>query len=163
MDQAQLPRLTEQLRDRGLKATGPRLAVLQLLERQPHHLSVDDVYRQVQAERPHVSVATIYRVLEDLAEHDIVGTLRLGGDRVHYELRSDRHNHAICKDCGHIQDIETVQDCGTACLPDRSAGGFSCDVAEVVFVGLCGSCRNARDERHGSAGEEGRSTGEEEV
>lgn len=151
MDQAQLPRLSEQLRGRGLKATGPRLAVLQLLERLPEHLSVDEVYRKVLDDRPQVSVATIYRVLEDLAERGIIGTLRLGGDRVYYELRSDRHNHAICKDCGRIQDIESVRDCVSACLPDQSGDGFSCDAAEVVFVGFCGSCQTARAKRPGNA------------
>lgn len=130
------------LRDIGLKATRPRMAILKLLRETDHrHFSVDDVYRAVRREHPRVSMATVYRVLEDLAEHRLIGYLRLGTDKTYYERRSDPHRHAICRGCGMIRDVEPVHECLEACIPQESGNGFRFDGTEVIFMGLCAECQ----------------------
>lgn len=130
------------LRQEGLKATRPRLAALKLLRESDHrHFSVEDVYRDVRREHPRVSMATVYRVLEDLAAFKLVGFLRLGTDKTYYERRSDPHRHAICRSCGEIRDVEPVHECLEACVPQASSNGFRFDGTEVIFVGLCSACQ----------------------
>jgi Fur family ferric uptake transcriptional regulator len=130
------------LRDTGLKATRPRIAILRLLrDSDHHHFSVDDVYRAVRKEEPRVSMATVYRVLEDLAERRLVGYLRLGTDKTYYERRADPHRHAICRSCGMIRDVEPVHECLEACISQESGNGFRFDGTEVIFVGLCSACQ----------------------
>jgi Fe2+ or Zn2+ uptake regulation protein len=134
--------LSPVLRDTGLKATRPRMAILKLLRESDHqHFSVDDVYRAVRREHPRVSMATVYRVLEDLAIHRLIGYLRLGTDKTYYERRFDPHRHAICRGCGTIRDVEPVHECLEACIPQESKTGFRFDGTEVIFVGLCGDCQ----------------------
>jgi len=134
--------LSTVLRQTGLKATRPRLAALKLLrESDSRHFSVEDVYREVRREHPRVSMATVYRVLEDLAGFKLVGFLRLGTDKTYYERRSDPHRHAICRGCGQIRDVEPVHECLDACVPAESNNGFRFDGTEVIFVGLCSDCQ----------------------
>ena len=87
-------------------------------------------------------MATVYRVLEELAERGLIGYLRLGADKTYYERRTDTHLHAICRRCGAIQDIEPVRQCIESCAPYRSATGFRYDASEVIFVGLCRDCQD---------------------
>lgn len=141
------------LRQQGLKATRPRLAALKLLRESDHrHFSVEDVYRDVRREHPRVSMATIYRVLEDLAAYKLVGFLRLGTDKTYYERRSDPHRHAICRGCGQIRDVEPVHECLEACVPQESNNGFRFDGTEVIFVGLCATCQARQVPRASHAG-----------
>ena len=130
------------LRQEGLKATRPRLAALKLLRESDHrHFSVEDLYREVRREHPRVSMATVYRVLEDLAAYKLIGFLRIGTDKTYYERRHDPHRHAICRGCGEIRDVEAVHECLEACVPQASSNGFRFDGTEVIFVGLCSACQ----------------------
>lgn len=136
-------RLTDLLRDKGLKATKPRLVTLELMLNTDGHHSVEDIYQTVRRGRPHISMATVYRVLEDLASLKMIGYLRLGADKIYYERRTDPHRHAICRGCGEIRDIEPVRECLEECAPGHSTDGFRYDTTEVIFVGLCSRCQAA--------------------
>jgi len=136
-------RLVSILRDKGLKATKPRLVTLELMLSTDGHHSVEDIYQTVRRGRPHISMATVYRVLEDLASLKMIGFLRLGADKIYYERRTDPHRHAICRGCGEIRDIEPVRECLEECAPQRETEGFRYDTTEVIFVGLCSRCQAA--------------------
>ena len=62
-----------QLKDNGLKVTGPRLKILELFEAQPElHMSAEDVYRRLLDEGVEIGVATIYRVLTQFEQANIL-------------------------------------------------------------------------------------------
>lgn len=133
----------DQLRDKGLKATKQRMAALDLVSRLDGHRGVEQLYNLMRNNgQPRVSMATVYRVLEELADRGLIGYLRLGADKTYYESRTDAHLHAICRRCGTIQDIEPVRQCIESCAPYQSASGFRYDASEVIFVGLCRECQS---------------------
>ena len=148
MEEQTSERLVSILRDKGLKATKPRLVTLELMLDTDGHHSVEDIYQTVRRGRPHISMATVYRVLEDLATLKMIGYLRLGADKIYYERRTDRHRHSICRGCGDIRDIEPVRECLEECAPQQSTDGFRYDTTEVIFVGLCSRCQAAPAAAH---------------
>lgn len=133
---------TELLRERGLRVTAPRLAVLTVVGDQPH-ATADDVLGAVRRELPQLSVQGVYDVLHALTGAGLLRRIEPAGHPARYERRTgDNHHHVVCRSCGSLDDV----DCAVGhapCLTPSSTSGFSVDVAEVTFWGLCPECRSA--------------------
>ncbi len=133
---------TERLRDRGLRVTRPRIAVLSILAR-GGHLRVDEVRRQAIDDLGTVSVQAIYDVLSTLAEAELVRRIEPAGSPTQYEIRvGDNHHHLVCRSCGRVEDV----DCAAgrrACLHPSDDAGFVVEAAEVTYWGLCPRCQAA--------------------
>ncbi|MXW54307.1 MAG: ferric iron uptake transcriptional regulator [Gammaproteobacteria bacterium] len=104
------------LRNAGLKVTMPRLQVLEVLEKaEPHHLSAEDVYRQLLESGESIGLATVYRVLTQFESADIVDRHNFADGRAIYELRTaEHHDHMIDVSTGQVhefvdQEIENLQ------------------------------------------------------
>jgi len=97
---AHAPQQTE-LKRAGLKVTMPRLKVLEVLERaEPHHLSAEDVYKQLLRVDESISITTIYRVLTQFEQSGIVERHNFDDGHAVYELASEVHHD-------HMVDVET--------------------------------------------------------
>ena len=106
-----------QLKDSGLKVTGPRLKILDLFETHAEeHLSAEDVYRILLEEGVEIGVATIYRVLTQFEQAGILQRHHFETGKAVYELdKGDHHDHIVCVKCGevtefHNPEIEALQD-----------------------------------------------------
>ncbi len=133
---------TDLLRDRGLRVTAPRLAVLDALEGHAH-LDADEVLGRVRTTLPGVSVQAVYDVLHALTGAGILRRIEPAGHPARYERRvGDNHHHVVCRGCGAVDDVDCVV--GHApCLVPSSTSGFAVEAAEVTFWGLCPACRQA--------------------
>lgn len=133
---------TASLRGSGLRVTAPRLAAMAVVEEQPH-ATADAVATEVRNRLGTVSKQAIYDVLSALTEAGILRRVAVDGRGGQYEIESgDNHHHMVCRGCGRLEDVPCVV--GEApCLahPDDDHG-FTIDVAEVVFRGLCADCRS---------------------
>lgn len=131
------------LRDRGLRVTAPRLAVLEALT-DHRHVPADAIARAARAHAGTVSTQGIYNVLADLVSAGLVHRIEPAGSAALYEL-SDRglHHHLICRECGHVRDLECEHGT-TDCLQPPKSHGFADLEAEIVFWGTCPACQ-ARD------------------
>ena len=94
----------------GLKVTLPRLKVLEVLENaNPHHLSAEDVYKQLMDSEDSVGLATVYRVLTQFESAGIVSRHNFDDGHSVYELASgEHHDHMVDVDNGKV--IEFVND-----------------------------------------------------
>jgi Fur family ferric uptake transcriptional regulator len=135
----------QSLRDRGLRVTGPRVAVLAALDTESH-LRTEQV---IAAVRTHgeVSSQAVYDVLNVLTASGLVRRIQPRGSVARYELESgDNHHHVVCRDCGGVSDVE----CATGEAPcldlpeTTSLHGFSVDEAEVTWWGRCPACSTTR-------------------
>jgi Fur family peroxide stress response transcriptional regulator len=125
--------LTEALRTRGQRVTLPRLMVHRFVSRAPQHVTADDIHDEL----PSLSFATIYSTLDLLEELGLVRRVStLGGSAV-YDSRTDAHDHAICRICGRMFDLEPSE-IPAAAVPR----GFHAERAQVEVVGVCADCRN---------------------
>lgn len=129
-----------QLRDRGLRVTRQRLAVLDVVAAHPHQ-PAEAVHTAVTEQLPEITVQSVYTVLHDLTAKELVRRFDPPGSPARYETRThDNHHHAICSVCGRIEDVDCVH--GEApCLEAPSGLGMKVDVADVVFRGVCDGCR----------------------
>ncbi|MDN5938725.1 MAG: ferric iron uptake transcriptional regulator [Salinisphaera sp.] len=133
---------TSDLRKAGLKATLPRLKILQVLEsRKEDHLSAEDVYRLLMDEGEDVGLATIYRVLSQFEDAGLVIRHHFEDGHALFELEQGHHDHIVCVKCGRIKeffdkDIEARQ------RKIASENGFDLSKHTLVLYGQCqdGGC-----------------------
>ena len=94
----------------GLKVTLPRLKVLEVLENaEPHHLSAEDVYKNLIDSDDSVGLATVYRVLTQFETAGIVARHNFDDGHSVYELAGDdHHDHMVDVDTGQV--VEFVSD-----------------------------------------------------
>ena len=96
-----------QLKDSGLKVTGPRLKILDLFEEHAEeHLSAEDVYRILLDEGVEIGVATIYRVLTQFEQAGILLRHHFETGKAVYELNEGQHHdHLVCTSCGKVEEF----------------------------------------------------------
>ena len=104
------------LKKAGLKATGPRLKILQLLEESAeHHLAAEDIYRRLIETGEEVGLATVYRVLAQFEDAGLVTRHNFEGGRSVFELdQGGHHDHMVCIETGRViefvnGDVEQLQ------------------------------------------------------
>lgn len=104
------------LKEAGLKATLPRIRILQILEESDQrHLSAEDVYKILLEGKEDVGLATVYRVLTQFESAGLV--IRHNFDSGHsvFELnRGGHHDHMVCLKTGKViefknEEIERLQ------------------------------------------------------
>lgn len=132
------------LRSVGLKATPPRLKILQLLRGGPkRHWSVDEVYRDLAASGDDVGLATVYRVLAQLEQAGIVRRSSFDAGKAVYELDDGpHHDHLVCVRCGQVDEFvdEAIEARQQAVARAR---GFELTEHRLALFGLCAGCRAA--------------------
>ena len=101
------------LRKVGLKVTHPRMRILALLEQntpQPHHLTAEDIYRQLLDCGDEIGLATVYRVLTQFEAAGLVLKHNFEGGQAVYELdRGGHHDHMVDVDSGKIIEFESPE------------------------------------------------------
>ncbi|BFO54989.1 MULTISPECIES: Fur family transcriptional regulator [Comamonadaceae] len=99
---------TDKLKQIGLKATLPRMQVLELFERSAQrHLSAEDIYRQMLAAGTDLGLATVYRVLSQFEQAGLLKKSQLGAGKAVYELSDDEqcHGHLVSLLDGSVQEF----------------------------------------------------------
>lgn len=99
---------TDALKNSGLKATLPRLKVLEAFRTSPQrHLTAEDVYRVLVGENADLGLATIYRVLTQFEQTALLKRSQLGSGRAVYELNDGEHHHGhiVCTRSGDVQEF----------------------------------------------------------
>jgi Fe2+ or Zn2+ uptake regulation protein len=126
--------LSAKLKARGQRVTMPRLMVHRFVAAAPRHVTAEDVH----AELPSLSFATIYSTLDLLEDLRLVRRVSTLEGAAVYDSRVDAHDHAVCRRCGRMFDVEpAVVQSGPA--PE----GFRVEHAVVQLVGLCCDCAAA--------------------
>ncbi|WP_020203805.1 MULTISPECIES: ferric iron uptake transcriptional regulator [Cupriavidus] len=130
------------LKRAGLKATSPRVRVLEVFRAsERRHLSAEDVYRILLAQDVDAGLSTIYRVLNQLVQANILLRHSFEADHAVFELNEGgHHDHLICVACGHVEEfrdeaIEARQ------REVASANAFVLREHMLVLYGLCPRCR----------------------
>ncbi len=96
-----------ELKSTGLKATVPRLKILELFQNaEQRHMSAEDVYRLLLAEGSDIGLATVYRVLTQFEQAGLLSRHHFEAGKAVYELHDDQHHdHLVCLDCGHVEEF----------------------------------------------------------
>ena len=99
-----------ELKNTGLKATLPRLKIMELFQKSAQrHLSAEDVYRTLLLEESDVGLATVYRVLTQFEQAGILSRSHFEGGKSVFELNEGQHHdHLVCLDCGRVEEFFDV-------------------------------------------------------
>ena len=101
----------DDLKSTGLKATVPRLKILQLFQQGgQRHMTAEDVFRLLMAEHSEVGLATVYRVLAQFEQAGILSRSHFESGKAVYEINEGRHHdHLVCLDCGRVEEFYDEQ------------------------------------------------------
>ena len=97
----------DELKNTGLKATVPRLKILEVFQRgTQRHMTAEDVFRVLLDERSDVGLATVYRVLAQFEQASILTRSNFESGKAVYELNEgEHHDHLVCLDCGKVEEF----------------------------------------------------------
>ena len=97
----------EELKSTGLKATLPRLKILDIFQNgSQRHMTAEDVFRVLLEERSDIGLATVYRVLTQFEQAGILIRSNFESGKAIYELNEGQHHdHFVCTSCGKVEEF----------------------------------------------------------
>jgi Fe2+ or Zn2+ uptake regulation protein len=116
-------------------------AILDVVRVANNHPTAGEIYQQVKCIRPQIGVASVYRILHNLAHEGYIREIGKS-EECRYDADTTRHDHAICTACGALIDLpEEIQ------LPEKQLeaiaqqAGLALHSHEVRLYGLCRTCQ----------------------
>jgi len=102
-----MPTNPADLKSSGLKATLPRLKILEIFQSSAvRHLSAEDVYKLLLAENLDVGLATVYRVLTQFEQAGLLSRNHFESGKAVFELNEgSHHDHLVCLNCGLVEEF----------------------------------------------------------
>lgn len=132
----------QELRRVGLKATVPRLKILQMLqESAERHISAELIYQQLKTAGEDVGLATVYRVLTRFEAAGLIIRHNFDADHAVFELNhGEHHDHLVCVRCNTV--IEFVDEVIEK-QQQKIAQKFQFEMTDhhLNIYGVCQSCR----------------------
>lgn len=130
--------LEERLREKGLRVTRQRVAVLEYLCSTPTHPTAEEVGAVVNRAEPTTSRASVYNVLHSLTDSGLVEELVFDDAVARYDANLGPHHHFICDVCAAVHDVPA--DALPPLPKKRLATGHAVERVEVTLRGLCPAC-----------------------
>ncbi|SFJ84921.1 Fur family transcriptional regulator, peroxide stress response regulator [Marinilactibacillus piezotolerans] len=130
----------ERLKYNNVRITPQRHAILEYLIDKDTHPTADDVYQALESRFPSMSVATVYNNLRLFIELGLVKEMKYGDSSSRFDFSSTEHYHAICTECGKIEDIyypglDDVE------VVASNLTGFEVTSHRLEIYGLCPDCQ----------------------
>ncbi|HAN20368.1 MAG: hypothetical protein A2Y15_07985 [Clostridiales bacterium GWF2_36_10] len=115
--------------------------ILKVVKNSCTHPTAEEVYAGVAKELPNVSLTTVYRNLNKLAEQGIIKRLLIPNQPDRFEKNPTKHYHVCCEICGAFEDL--IKPCYNLNLDEKECleSGFFIKSHEIIFKGLCPNCR----------------------
>ena len=120
--------------------TRQRQVVLEELRKLAWHPTATELYEVTRRRLPKISLATVYRNLELLAQMGVIRKLEISGSESRFDSDLDRHYHVRCVRCGRVDDARE--------LPDEfvkeevtSLNGYDILGFRLHFLGVCPECK----------------------
>lgn len=130
--------LVELLHSRGQRVTSQRLVILRDLRRRAEHATAEEIHRAVHEDLPGISVPTIYATLDLFVELGLARRIDTATAAL-YDAGLQPHQHAVCRRCGKVEDVNGSLDTA-ALVGAAAAAGFHAQGAELIITGLCAGC-----------------------
>ncbi len=123
-----------------LKYSKQRECIKKYLETHRTHPTAETVYLDIKQDFPNISLGTVYRNLNLLADMGEISRISPGNGPDHYDGDSTPHYHFICQKCGKVMDIEMPHQTQ---LDELASTHFDGAITSHVthFFGLCPECK----------------------
>ena len=131
----------EEIKSTGLKATGPRLKILEIFQNsEQRHLSAEDVFRILVQEGSEIGLATVYRVLTQFEQAGLLERHFFESGKAVFEInRGKHHDHLVCVECGKVEEFfdPEIEKRQNAVAEER---GFTIQDHALYIYGNCAEC-----------------------
>ena len=125
--------------EKPLKYSKQREALLRILRGVNTHPTADRLYEEIRKEFPKISLATVYRNLNQLVENGEIIRLECNGEAEHYDGNPKKHYHFICRKCSAIIDV-SISDASKINDLVIEKDILKVEDHELFFYGLCQNC-----------------------
>lgn len=130
----------EQLKQKQIRLTEPRKAVLQYMIAAKHHPSAEQVYRDLVTVLPGMSLATVYNNLRVLVEEGFVSEVKVTNDNTTYfDFLGHEHLNVVCEKCGKIADFMDA-DLSIFKKEAEEKTGYRVTREQFLLYGVCPEC-----------------------
>jgi Fur family peroxide stress response transcriptional regulator len=96
--------ISKRLIEKGLKVTPQRIAVLSAIIRLNNHPTAESIIEFIRKSNPHIATATVYKVLDALAENGLIKRVKTEKDIMRYDAIIESHHHLYCSESDRIED-----------------------------------------------------------
>lgn len=98
---------TEEIKNSGLKATLPRIKILEVFQNTAQrHMTAEDVYKALLTEGADIGLATVYRVLTQFEQAGLLSRNHFETGKAVFELnQGHHHDHLVCLSCGRVEEF----------------------------------------------------------
>ena len=136
---------TDELKNTGLKATLPRLKILEIFQKgEQRHMTAEDVFRVLLEERSDIGLATVYRVLMQFEQAGLLVRSNFDGGKAIYELdEGQHHDHFVCTACGKVEEFFDPEIEKRQQLIAKAKGWVVRDHTMALY-GHCAECAKTR-------------------
>jgi len=125
----------------GAKAlTKQREAVLQVIRESENHLTASEIYEAARRRLPSISYATVYNSLKYLKDGGLVNEISFGNGASRYDRETERHDHALCTECGKLVDFDLTVTSDLVRAAVRKTR-FKPETIHLTLRGLCPDCK----------------------
>ncbi|MEC6747371.1 peroxide-responsive transcriptional repressor PerR [Marinilactibacillus sp. GCM10026970] len=130
----------ERLKYNNVRITPQRHAILEYLIDMDTHPTADDIYKALSSKFPSMSVATVYNNLKLFIQLGLVKEMKYGDASSRFDFASTEHYHAICTNCGKIEDVY-YPGLDDAEEVTSNLTGFKVTSHRLEIYGLCPECQ----------------------
>ena len=101
----------DELKSTGLKATLPRLKILEIFQGgKQRDMTAEDVFRVLLEDRSDIGLATVYRVLTQFEQAGLLNRSNFESGKAVYEINEGQHHdHLVCLDCGKVEEFYNAE------------------------------------------------------
>ncbi len=102
-----MPNRADELKSSGLKATLPRIKILEVFQRTAlRHMTAEDVYKALLTDGADIGLATVYRVLMQFEQAGLLTRSNFESGKAVFELNEGHHHdHLVCMTCGRVEEF----------------------------------------------------------
>jgi Fur family ferric uptake transcriptional regulator len=133
-----------ELRERGLRMTPQRRAIVAEIMATEGHISPSDVARRVRIRVPGVNPSTVYRTLDLLEDLGVLSHSHLEAGPEYHRRTESEHIHLICALCGADESLSVAEARALRALIAEHHG-FHADLTHFAISGVCAACQQAAD------------------
>lgn len=126
-----------------MRMTTQRIKILEFLQGVKTHPTAEDVYKEVKKDLPALTLATVYRNLNQMAENGDILRLEINKE-YHYDADTSSHQHCVCKSCWKVFDL-FQKELSEFALQRLNFRGFTPCSVNIIFYGKCGECRKNKE------------------
>ncbi|MBQ9198936.1 MAG: transcriptional repressor [Lachnospiraceae bacterium] len=124
-----------------VKYSHQREAIVDYLKSTKSHPTAEVVYENIRLIIPNISLGTVYRNLNQLADCGRILRLCCDGKNVHYDGFTHPHCHFMCESCGNVSDMDMDFPTDLLNKAKRSKDNNINNVS-IVFTGICNTCKS---------------------